>query len=144
MVVTQNMNEYTQRQLDEFWLEAELEGQREVNLGGEVRTTSETGGEKGVKPEEMDLLPWGTLSRVSRVYSFGTKKYASHNWRKGYEWSKSISALARHFTAFVEGEDYDGETGEPHLSSVVFHALSLLTWMEEHPELDNRYKKPTV
>lgn len=106
--------------------------------------TSQTGGSKEVKNERMDLLPMETLARVSRVYAFGTKKYAAHNWRKGYEWSKSEAALLRHLTAFMAGEEIDSETQEPHLSSVIFHALALLTWSAD-PELrekfDDRYKK---
>lgn len=104
--------------------------------------TSMSGGSKEVKRERMDLLPWEALMEVSRVYEFGTKKYSAHNWRKGYEWSKSIAALQRHFTLWVSGEDVDSETGESHLSSVVFHALALLTWTKEHKEFDDRYKKP--
>jgi hypothetical protein len=106
---------------------------------------SSTGGKKEVKNEQMDLLPLDTLALVSRVYAFGTRKYAAHNWRKGYEWSKSEAALLRHFTAFVSGEDYDSETQEPHLSSVIFHALALLTWSQDptlRAKFDDRYKKP--
>jgi hypothetical protein len=50
----------------------------------EVRTTSATGGEKGVKPEAWALLPSEALEEIARVYAFGAEKYAAHNWRKGY------------------------------------------------------------
>lgn len=106
----------------------------------EVRTVSSTGGEKGTKEERFDLLPWEALAKVARHYGVGAEKYAAHNWRRGYEWSKSYAALMRHLTAFWSGEDIDEETGSPHMAAVVFHALALLTFMDEHPDFDDRYK----
>lgn len=110
----------------------------------EVRTTSATGGQKGVKPERYDLLPRVGLDAVARVYGFGASKYADHNWRRGYEWSKSIAATMRHVTAFADGETYDEESGLPHAAHAAFHLLSLLTWLEEQGEgadnpLDDRW-----
>lgn len=106
----------------------------------EVRTTSSTGGQKGVKPERMSLLPRKGLAAISRVFGFGSQKYAAHNWRQRYEWSKSIDALDRHFGAFVDGETYDPESGLPHLAHAGFHVLVLLTWIEEDGEgVDNPF-----
>ena len=73
----------------------------------EVRTTSATGGMKGVKLERFDLIPIGPLTELARHYGRGAEKYDNHQWRKGYEWSKSYSALLRHLTAFWNGENYD-------------------------------------
>ncbi|ALY08731.1 hypothetical protein SEA_NAPOLEONB_44 [Arthrobacter phage NapoleonB] len=105
----------------------------------EIRTTSSTGGEKGVKPERYDLIPVEAMAKVAQLYGFGAKKYAEHNWRKGYEWSKSYAAMQRHMNAFWSGEEIDPETGLPHLAAVVFHALALMTFMEEHRDFDDRY-----
>jgi hypothetical protein len=105
----------------------------------EIRTTSATGGEKGTKPERHDLIPVGALSQVARHYGVGARKYAAHNWRRGYEWSKSYSALQRHATAFWAGEDIDAETDSPHMAAVAFHALALLTFLEEQRAFDDRY-----
>lgn len=110
----------------------------------EVRTTSSTGGEKGTKPERYDLIPVDALASVARLYGEGAKKYSEHNWRKGYEWSKSYAALNRHLAEFWKGVDIDPETGEPHLAAVIFHALALITFMNEQPEFDDRYKKLNI
>lgn len=104
----------------------------------EVRTVSTTGGEKGTKSARFDLIPVGPLTTVARLYAKGAEKYADHNWRRGYEWSKSYAALMRHATQFWDGEDCDEETGLPHMASVVFHALALLEFMERHQEFDDR------
>lgn len=73
----------------------------------EVRSTSSTGGQKGVKLERFDLIPAGPLAELAAHYGRGALKYASHQWRQGYEWSKSIAAIGRHSNAFNGGEDYD-------------------------------------
>lgn len=104
----------------------------------ETRTTSATGGEKGVKSARFDLVPVEPLTTVARLYAKGAEKYADHNWRNGYEWSKSYAALMRHATQFWAGEDNDTETELPHMASVAFHALALLDFMEQHPEYDDR------
>ena len=106
----------------------------------ETRTTSSTGAEKGVKAEAFSLLPVEALEKVARHYRIGAEKYSAHNWRAGYEWSKSYDALQRHANAFWRGEDMDAETGSPHMAAVAFHALALLTFMDEQPGFDDRYK----
>lgn len=106
----------------------------------EVRSVSSTGAEKGTKAERFDLLPAGALSAVARHYAVGAEKYSAHNWRKGYEWSKSYAALQRHANLFWSGQDDDEETGTPHMAAVAFHALSLLTFMVEQPGFDDRYR----
>lgn len=125
-------------------------------MSGETRTTSSTGGQKGVKAERYDLIPWKGVAAIARVFDFGARKYADHNWRKRYEWSKSLASLHRHISAVTDGETYDrcppdceylGEndfltcrnhSGLPHLAHAGFHVLVLLTWLEEDGEgVDN-------
>lgn len=109
---------------------------------GEVRTTASSGGQKGVKPQNFALVPTYPLGVLAELYNFGASKYDDHNWRKGYEWSKSYSAAMRHLTAFWEGEDLDPESGLPHLASAAFHCFALMQWMVDHPEFDDRYVEP--
>ncbi len=105
----------------------------------EIRSVSPTGGEKGVKPERHSLIPVEALNAIARLYGVGAKKYAAHNWRRGYDWSKSFDAMHRHMAAFWSGEDIDPETGEPHMAAVAFHAMTLIVFMQEQPEFDDRY-----
>ncbi len=115
----------------------------------ETMTTSATGARKGTKPEAYHLLPRKGLDWIARVFDFGARKYTTdtesgnHNWRRGYEWSKSISAAMRHLTAFNDGETFDPESGLPHVAHAGFHILALLTWLEEQGEggqFDDRYR----
>lgn len=117
----------------------------------EVRTTSTTGGQKGVKDERIDLIPVGPLLELARLYGKGAQKYDDHNWRRGYEWSKSYASLQRHAMAFWGGQSYDAHepdcvegctthTERHHLASVIFHAMALMEFEEAHPDFDDRYK----
>lgn len=108
----------------------------------EVRTKSVTGGEKGVKPQRYSLLPVEALAAIAEHYGKGAAKYSDHNWRRGYEWSKSYDALQRHLNAFWSGEDIDAETGSHHLAAAGFHVLALLQWWLEgnFATLDDRYR----
>lgn len=108
---------------------------------GEIRTVSATGGEKGVKLARFDLLPPSALFSIAEHFGRGSKKYKDHNWRRGYEWSKSYASLQRHLHAFWGGEDVDEETGSPHLAAAAFHVLVLLEFYDTHPEYDDRYEK---
>lgn len=113
----------------------------------ETRTTSSSGGQKGVKPERHSLVPRDPMKWVARVYGFGASKYADHNWRKGYEFSKSIDSLQRHVDEFVLGNELDDESGLPHLAHAAFHLLSLLEWTQgpdkaDYVQHDDRYRRP--
>lgn len=109
-----------------------------IDVTNEVRMTSATGGQKGTKPAKPSLIPTPALMALAEHYGVGAKKYSAHNWRKGYEWSLAYDALCRHLWTFWDGEDMDDETGTPHMAAVAFHAFSLLVFMTEHPEFDDR------
>lgn len=77
---------------------------------------------------------------VGAVLTFGAKKYASHNWRKGLHQSRLLGAALRHVVAYLGGEDRDPESHLSHL----YHASCCLMFaselLETHPELDDRWK----
>jgi hypothetical protein len=109
---------------------------------GEVRTTSAKGGQKGVKLAAYHLIPAEPLRLLAEHYGRGASKYADHQWRKGYEWSKSFAALNRHLWQFWNGEDLDTDegplNGSPHMAAVAWHAFALLEFMQTNRDLDDR------
>lgn len=116
-------------------------GTNAVPLHGEVRVTDpDTGGQKGEKPEAYALIPVEALAEIARVYGYGAKKYEPNNWRRGYTWSLSYSAMQRHLNAFWSGEELDPESGLPHLAHAGFHILTLLTYAagEQYRSKDDR------
>lgn len=100
--------------------------------------------EKGIKHDQekiqLDLLSADWIEGVGKVLTFGARKYASHNWRKGIQRSRLISACLRHIFAYLRGENLDPETGLLHL----YHASCCLMFASElhftKPETDDRYK----
>lgn len=134
--------------------------------GYEVRTVSESGGEKGAKPAQFDQIPPDALWRLAEHFGKGARKYDAHNFRKGYKWSLSYNAAVRHLLDFWAGRDWDvcppngqgclhreGEvypttehgptcfnhTGSHHLDAFMWHAVVLRTFYDEHKEYDDRY-----
>jgi hypothetical protein len=116
-------------------------------MGIETMTTSNTGGMKATKRQRYDLLPRTALDAIAEVFAFGAEKYDSHNWRKGYEWSKSYSAAMRHMTAHWDGETYDSESGLAHLAHAGCHIMFMLTWLETQgagTQFDDRFVDPNI
>lgn len=98
----------------------------------------ETGAEKGTKLARFDLIPEIPLWALAEHYGRGARKYADHNWRKGYPWSIAYAALNRHLWLWWNGEDVDPELGSHHLDAVAWHAFTLREFSETHRRFDDR------
>ena len=88
----------------------------------------------------LHLLSTEAMNQTAAVLKFGAQKYAEHNWRKGFDWSRPLSAAMRHITAFNAGEDRDPESGLSHLAHAACCIMFLLEFEKTHPHLDDRYK----
>lgn len=93
------------------------------------------------KKPKMSLLAPKGLELEAMVMTFGAKKYGDHNWRNGIAISRYISATLRHINKFNEGIDLDEESGISHLAHARANLGMALQTLEEHPNLDDRYKK---
>lgn len=109
--------------------------------GVEVRVTSATGGEKGQKDAQASTLDAVALLSLAEVSGFGARKYARHNYLKGYDWSLSLDALHRHLWAFQAGEDRDAESGLPHMAHAAWHALALVSFQLRGLGVDDRFRR---
>ena len=88
----------------------------------------------------MNLLSREALEQTAMVMAFGKEKYAAHNWRKGFQWSRPLSAAMRHLMAFNDGEDKDPESGLSHLAHAACCIMFLLEFEKTHKDLDDRFK----
>ena len=88
----------------------------------------------------LHLLSTEAMNQTAAVLAFGAQKYAEHNWRNGFDWSRPLSAAMRHITAFNAGEDRDPESGLSHLAHAACCIIFLLEFEKTHPHLDDRYK----
>jgi hypothetical protein len=88
----------------------------------------------------LHLLSTEAMNQTAAVLAFGAQKYAEHNWRKGFTWSRPLSAAMRHITAFNAGEDKDPESGLSHLAHAACCIMFLLEFEKTSKYLDDRYK----
>jgi hypothetical protein len=91
------------------------------------------------KPD-MSLLSSVAMVEVARVMTFGKQKYAAHNWRGGFVWSRPLAACLRHVFAFIGGEDKDPETGLSHLAHAMCCLMFVLEFTFTGAGQDDRYK----
>lgn len=87
----------------------------------------------------MDLLDAGAIEQLAQVLTFGARKYAAHNWRKGISKSRLIAAALRHLFAYLAGDDKDPESGLSHVAHAMCCCMFLLG-LEHRDELDDRWK----
>jgi hypothetical protein len=90
----------------------------------------------------LNLLSTEAMNQTAAVLKFGAQKYAEHNWRAGFAWSRPLAAAMRHLTAFNDGEDCDPESGLSHLAHAACCIMFLLEFEKTHKHLDDRYKPP--
>lgn len=136
------------------------EGRHSASHADEIRVTSASGGQKGTKLAAFDQISPEVEWLVAEHFGKGARKYDAHNFRKGYPWSLSYSALRRHLADFWAGKEYDvcpdgcttweGETSEHgrvcinhtgslHIVCVIWHAMVLTEFFLHHKHYDDRY-----
>lgn len=121
---------------------------------------------KGVKFDagkpEMGLISSEFLVGLAKVLTFGARKYAAHNWRKGLQISKCYNALQRHLVDFWNGRDYDwhpesceecskskvggpwlcnDHSGQHLLDNAACELMFIRELVVDQPKLDDRYKR---
>lgn len=89
-----------------------------------------------------ELFPLDVMLAISKVLTFGAKKYEDHNWKKGIKYTRLQGALLRHISAWANGEGLDPESKLPHL----WHAGCCLTFLiyyevhkDEYSDFDDRF-----
>lgn len=96
------------------------------------------------------LLPFRPLQEIVELLMYGAKKYDSHNWKRGFTYSRCFDAMMRHIDLWWhQGLDYDQEileaTGKKihHLAAVAFYALILIEFHYSKTGTDDRSRHNT-
>lgn len=84
-----------------------------------------------------EAAEWG----LAQVLTFGAKKYAADNWRKGLEWRRCLGAARRHLNAFARGEELDPESGLPHIDHAACEIMFLSEFQKAGSGQDDRFKE---
>lgn len=78
------------------------------------------------------LVPSSIIMAITEIREYGTQKYGDpENWRQ-VEPERYKDALYRHWLAYLDGEEYDRESGYPHLWHMATNVAFLIE-MEANP-----------
>lgn len=88
----------------------------------------------------LDLLPFAAVEEIGKVFTYGAKKYADHNYRLGMKRSRLLGAALRHLFAWARGIDRDEESGHLHLAHAGCCVLMLLDADLHNLGTDDRWK----
>lgn len=88
-----------------------------------------------------DLVPPEALEEITKVLTFGAKKYADRNWEGGIAYGRVFGALMRHLWAWWKNSGPDAETGLSHLAHAGCCIFFLLTYEQRKmTSFDDRVK----
>lgn len=76
------------------------------------------------KPD-YSLVPYGALNEMVKVLTYGARKYDRDNWKHVEDYRYQAASM-RHFSAYMQGEANDPETGIHHLAHMACSILFLL------------------
>jgi len=109
---------------------------------GDVASSARGSGARANRDKlEMHQLPMFALRGVVRVLMYGARKYAKANWAKGMKWSVCYDCMMRHMDAWQRGEEFDPESGLPHLDHALTNLIFLSAYRDLFPEGDDRFKE---
>lgn len=74
---------------------------------------------------QCDCVPLMKLQPLVEVFEQGAEKYSRGNWLQGFPVEKTMDSLCRHLFKFCGGEEFDDESGKPHLAHVLWNLISL-------------------
>lgn len=69
------------------------------------------------------LVHFKSLEPLVKVLEFGAKKYDDHNWKKGLNKKEILESTMRHLAALIDGEEFDSESGLPHIGHIQCNAM---------------------
>lgn len=78
-----------------------------------------------------DLIPWEWEKWLADSLGAGAKKYADHNWKKGFKYSVPLAATRRHICDWQMGDNWNEENNCHPLVSAATNLL-MLAYLEQH------------
>lgn len=93
----------------------------------------------GDKKVPLQNIPPVALVYLGMALKEGARKYGAYNWRENdVELMTYVGAAMRHIAAFVDGEDIDDESGNPHLAHAMASLAIMVDAIECRVAIDNR------
>lgn len=88
------------------------------------RKAAEVGLKLDQDKPRFGLVPAKALTEVTKVLTYGARKYSAENWRH-VDMARYFDASQRHLWAYKGGQELDPESGMNHLA----HAICSLMFM---------------
>ena len=89
------------------------------------------------------LVPVEAMEQYALAMAYGAKKHKIDDWRegKGMPWCWLIAAILRHTFKVLAGEDFDKDSGLPHMAHVMASASMLLYYLtyKKRYDQDDRF-----
>lgn len=89
---------------------------------------------------DLSLVPLIAIETEAKALMFGEEKYGRYNYTNGFDSSRLTAAALRHLYQFIDGTNYDSESGIHHLG----HARACLAMYLHCEHLgtirDNRFR----
>lgn len=79
------------------------------------------------------LVPPKAIRELTKVLTYGAKKYKPNNWQKATDTTRYVDALYRHLEAWRSGEKFDEESKLSHLS----HALTNIAFLIHFEDIND-------
>lgn len=93
----------------------------------------------GDRKVPVQLVPPAALAYIALGTGEGARKYGAFNWRETRVESMTyVGAMLRHLMSYLDGEDIDPESGNPHLAHLMASAAILADATESGQLIDNR------
>jgi hypothetical protein len=108
------------------------------NIGDINSDAKGSGARANAGKTRIDLVPIHLLDSAADVFAYGADKYAAWNWAKGMQWSVPYACMMRHMAAWFRGEDFDRESGLPHLGHAMANLLMLEHYATTYKDGDDR------
>jgi hypothetical protein len=106
-----------------------------LKSSSEIRGTKHDDG----KPP-LALIPRTALVEEALAFLDGKRKYGQWNYLKGLEAVQLVSAVQRHITAWLEGEERASDSGVHHLGHARAGLAMLMNLQKTGKLIDDRYK----
>lgn len=92
------------------------------------------------KPD-LTMVPPELVEAVAKVMGYGAKKYGRGNYLNGMEHHRVLAAAMRHINQFLRGQEFDSESGLPHLHHAVTNLAFLICYQERGLGIDDLRSK---
>lgn len=84
------------------------------------------------------LVPYELIAMAAVGLNYGAEKYAPRNFEKGLSITQLTESLKRHVWALENGEDYDAESGLPHVALIASCTAMLCHNVMQKVVIDDR------